>query len=90
MVKIRLFRTGTHKQPHYRIVAIDERRKRQGRVLETLGTYAPLGTGSARLNQPAIDRWLERGAQASPTVASLIRRTRLAAAEAPAEAATAE
>ena len=41
MVKIRLLRAGAKKRPFYRIVAMDERRKRDGRALEFLGTYDP-------------------------------------------------
>ena len=40
MVKIRLTRQGAKKRPFYRIVAIDERKPRQGRALEFLGTVA--------------------------------------------------
>ena len=41
MVKIRLTRQGAKKRPFYRIIAIDEREKRDGRPLEYLGTYDP-------------------------------------------------
>jgi small subunit ribosomal protein S16 len=41
MVKIRLTRAGAKKRPYYRIVAIDDRRQRDGRPLEFLGTYDP-------------------------------------------------
>ena len=89
MVKIRLFRTGTRKRPHYRIVAIDHRAKRQGRTLEQLGTYDPRGGGAVTLREGAIDRWVERGAQMSDTVASLLRRHRREAAAAEASGADA-
>ncbi len=59
MVKIRLFRIGTKKRPFYRVVAVDQRRQRQGRVLDTLGTYDPTGGGGANLRTDAIDRWVE-------------------------------
>lgn len=74
MVKIRLFRTGTTKRPMYRIVAIDHRNKRQGRTLEQLGTYDPAGGGKMTISDEALERWLERGALPSDTVASLLRR----------------
>ncbi len=74
MVVIRLFRTGTHKRPQYRIVAIDERRPRQGRFLENLGTYDPRGGRGAQLDRAGIDRWVARGARMSDTVRSLVRR----------------
>ena len=76
MVRIRLFRTGATKRPSYRIVVMDGRRPRQGRFLENLGTYEPRRDGALTLDEPALDRWLERGAQMSDTVASLVRRHR--------------
>lgn len=80
MVKIRLFRTGTSKRPMYRIVAVDSRRKRQGRVLEFLGTYDPRGGGAVNVKHAAFERWLARGARTSDTVRSLLRRQRRASA----------
>ena len=41
MVRIRLARVGSKKRPYYRVVAIDQRRPRDGRPLEFLGTYDP-------------------------------------------------
>lgn len=76
MVKLRLFRVGTTKRPIYRIVAIDSRRRRQGRVLETLGTYDPLANGKVSLDGAAVEKWLSRGALPSDTVGSLIRKQR--------------
>ena len=78
MVKIRLYRTGSRKRPQYRIIAIDSRAKRQGRCLESLGTYDPSGPGGVALNEVAIERWISRGAQLSDTVRSLLRRQRRA------------
>ena len=74
MVKIRLFRTGVTKRPHYRVVAIDSRRARNGRVLETLGTYDPRSGRAAEIRLDRVQSWVERGAQLSDTVRSLIRR----------------
>jgi small subunit ribosomal protein S16 len=90
MVKIRLFRVGTHKRPMYRIVAMDHRKKRQGRTLEQLGTYDPVSGGTVTLREDALEKWLSRGAQPSDTVASLVRRhKRQASAAAAAEEAQA-
>ncbi len=86
MVRIRLFRTGTTKRPMYRIVAMDQRRQRQGRVLEVLGTYQPRQDSEVSVKLDALDRWLDRGAQMSDTVATLIKRYRKAEAAEPAEA----
>ncbi len=86
MVKIRLFRTGATKRPMYRIVAIDSRRQRQGRVLEILGTYQPRADGAVTLDEAALERWLGKGAQLSDTVRSLVKRYRKQAPAAEAEA----
>ena len=75
MVKIRLTRAGAKKRPFYRIIAIDERRARDGRALEFLGTYDPT-TSPERITirSEQVEKWQSRGAQLSPTVKSLIRR----------------
>jgi small subunit ribosomal protein S16 len=77
MVKIRLTRAGARSQPFYRIVAVDERRKRDGRALELLGTYDPKANPERLVvKSEAIDSWVKKGAQVSPTVKSLLRRSR--------------
>ena len=56
-------RIGTNKRPSYRVVAVDERKKRTGAYLELLGTYNPLTTPhEIKLNQPRIDDWVKKGA----------------------------
>jgi small subunit ribosomal protein S16 len=83
MVKVRLYRTGARSKPSYRIVVMDQRKKRQGRVLELLGTYDPRGTGGIQLSEAALAKWVERGAQISDTVRTLVLRQRRGAAAAP-------
>ena len=41
-VRIRMKKLGRKHRPFFRIVAVDGRRPRDGRVLEELGTYDPL------------------------------------------------
>lgn len=65
-VKIRLMRIGAKKRPFYRVVAVDERKKRTGGYLELLGTYNPLTQPKEiKLNQEKIDDWIKKGAQLS-------------------------
>ena len=74
-VRIRLRRTGRKNSPSYRIVVVDGRAPREGEYLEAIGQYAPRG-GDQALNLLA-DRalyWLDKGAQPSDTVRSLLRR----------------
>ncbi|MFI5314368.1 MAG: 30S ribosomal protein S16 [Myxococcota bacterium] len=80
MVKVRLYRTGARGKPSYRIVVMDQRKKRQGRVLELLGTYDPRGTGGIQYSEGALAKWVEKGAQVSDTVATLIKRHKRSAA----------
>ena len=77
MVKIRLQRAGAKKRPFYRIIAIDQRRKRDGRALEFLGTYNPIGEpAEIKLKTDRIEAWTARGAQLTDAVRGLIRRSR--------------
>lgn len=81
MVKIRLTRAGAKKRPFYRIVAIDERKARDSRPLEFLGTYDPKANPEKlAIRGDAVDAWVAKGAQLSPTVKSLIRRAKRHAA----------
>lgn len=62
-VKIRLMRIGAKKRPFYRIVAVDERKKRTGAYLELLGTYNPLTSPKEIiLKKDKIDAWIKKGA----------------------------
>ena len=80
MVKIRLQRAGAKKRPFYRVVAIDERRQRDGRALEFLGTYNPVPTPpEIQIESDKIEAWRRKGAQISGAVQSLVRRARNAA-----------
>jgi small subunit ribosomal protein S16 len=66
MLKIRLMRIGAKGRPFYRIVVVDERKKRTGSYLELLGTYNPLTTPKEiKLNQAKVDEWVKKGAQLS-------------------------
>src|SRR3990167_8748996 len=66
MLKIRLMRIGTKKRPFYRVVAVDEQRKRTGGYIELLGTYNPLTEPKEiKLKQDRIDHWTKQGAQLS-------------------------
>lgn len=77
MVKIRLMRAGAKKHPHYRIVAVDARRQRDGRPLEFLGSYDPMPhPAKIQVKTERVEAWLAQGAKLSPTVRSLVRRAR--------------
>jgi small subunit ribosomal protein S16 len=81
MVKIRLRRQGAKKRPFYRLVAIDERKRRDGRPLEFLGTFDPmLESGGINIKLEPIDAWIAKGAQLSEAAASLVAKARSAGA----------
>ncbi len=72
MVKIRLTRLGRHKQPYYRIVAVDSRVRRDGAYIALLGTYEPF-EGKVSINKEETMKWLNNGAQPSQTVLSMLK-----------------
>lgn len=70
-------RVGTKNTPVFRIVVADSRSPRDGKFIEELGTYHPLKTGNNfDLKLDRATYWLSKGAQASDTVASLIRKAK--------------
>lgn len=79
-VVIRLRREGTKDRPFYRVVAADQRFRRDGRFLEVLGTYDPHAKkDGVNLSVEKVDAWVAKGAQPSDTVASLVKKARAAA-----------
>ena len=80
MVKIRLTRQGSKKRPFYRVTAIDERKRRDGRPLQFLGTYDPkTNPESLAIDIEGVEAWVAKGAHVSDTVRTLINRQRRAA-----------
>ena len=75
MVKLRLKRIGRRKSPFYRLVAIDSRKRRDGREIERLGWYNPLKPGlHADVNEERVRYWLGEGAVPSATVYNLLTK----------------
>ncbi|MCH1868669.1 30S ribosomal protein S16 [Nocardioides sp. CFH 31398] len=75
-VKIRLKRLGKVRVPQYRIVVVDSRKKRDGRVIEEIGTYQPKDEPSViTVESERAQYWLGVGAQPTETVESLLRVT---------------
>ena len=74
MVKIRLAQTGTTNRKTYRIVAIEEGKRRDGRAIETLGYFNPLvKPPKFVINQERIDYWLSVGAQPTGAIIKLLK-----------------
>ena len=74
MVKIRLTRTGRHYDASYRIVVADSHYARDGRIIEQVGFYDPKAS-EVRLEEEKILAWLNKGAQPSDTVKTLLSQT---------------
>ena len=75
-VKIRLKRLGKIRVPQYRIVVVDSRKKRDGRVLEEIGKYHPKEEPSfIEVTSDRAQYWLGVGAQPSEAVAAILKIT---------------
>ena len=74
MVRMRLRRVGSRKNPIWRIVVADRRSPRDGRTIETIGHYNPQTDPSViEIDEERAKHWLEKGARPTPTVATLLR-----------------
>lgn len=74
-VHIRLSRGGAKKHPIYRVVVTDQRSPRDGRFIETVGTYDPTKNPAAFVvNRERIEYWRNQGAKPTETVERLLRR----------------
>mgnify|MGYP000449731052 CR=1 FL=1 len=76
MIKLRLKKYGRKGQPCYRIVAMDSRTKRDGRVIEELGFYNPM-TDETNLNFTKVLTRLKQGAQPTETVLNILTRAKI-------------
>jgi small subunit ribosomal protein S16 len=74
VVKMRLSRHGSHKNPIYRVVVADSRVPRDGRALEEIGRYNPqLEPSLVEIDADRAREWLAKGAQPTPTVKKLLK-----------------
>lgn len=75
-VKIRLKRMGKKFAPFYRVVVLDSRKRRDGRVIEEIGIYDPMQEPSLiKIDGERAKYWLGVGAQPSNTVHNLLKIT---------------
>ena len=74
-VKLRLKRMGAKQKPYYRIVAADSRSPRDGRFIESVGTYNPLkNPAEISVNEELVMKWLNNGAIPTDTVRSILSK----------------
>lgn len=76
MVKMRLRRMGSKKNPFYRIVVADSRYPRDGRFIEEIGYYDPMQQPAVInvKNDKAVE-WMKKGAQPTDTVRILLKKS---------------
>ncbi|MBB4568079.1 30S ribosomal protein S16 [Rhizobium leucaenae] len=85
-LKIRLARGGSKKRPYYHVVVADARSPRDGRFLETLGSWNPMlakdDAKRVELKAERIKHWLDRGAQPTDRVLRFLAEAGIATREA--------
>ena len=75
-VKLRLKRMGAKQRPFYRVVAADSKSKRDGRFIDTVGTYNPITVpAEVKIDEEKALYWLQNGAQPTDTVRNLLSKT---------------
>jgi len=76
-VTLRLMRFGKKGEALYRIVALDKRKKRDGKYLEKIGTYNPqTQPQTIEINQEKFDSWIKKGAEVSEGLQRLLKKKR--------------
>lgn len=74
-VRLRLQRTGKLKRPYYKVVAIDKRKKRDGKPIEVLGNYDPMIKNNClMINDQRFTYWIKVGATVSKRLNDIISR----------------
>ena len=74
-VKLRLKRMGAKQRPFYRIVVADSRSPRDGRFLETVGTYNPITSpAEVKVDEEKAMYWLNNGAIPTETVRNILSK----------------
>jgi len=75
MVAIRLRRAGSKKRPFFRVVVTDSRAARDSSFVEILGHYSPRTKPAVvHVDMERVNYWLQKGAQPSDSVRTLIAR----------------
>jgi len=90
VLKIRLRREGSRNHPFFRVVVSDSRNTPTGPNVEILGFYDPSGRKkpSLSIDVEKYEAWIAKGAHASDTVRSLVRKVKASREEAAAAEAT--
>jgi small subunit ribosomal protein S16 len=82
VVRIRLRRMGAKKKPFYRIIIADKQSPRDGRFIESIGTYDPnTQPETVTMQTDRAAYWLGVGAQPSDGVIRILKKANLVDAE---------
>ncbi|HAF07538.1 MAG: 30S ribosomal protein S16 [bacterium] len=73
MVNIHLKRIGKKKTLCYRVVVADSRFPRDGRFIDSIGSYDPKGKNLTKLDLMKYDAWIKKGAKPTKRVESIIK-----------------
>ena len=75
MIRIRLKLIGKKRHPFYRVVVADKPDRRDGRFIETLGSYDPHSNPPVvKLDGEKAKEWLGKGAQPSEAAEKILVR----------------
>ncbi len=83
-VRIRMTRVGRHNHAMWRIAVFDKRTRRDGRVIENLGSYDPHQEKKANKVVLDVDRyhhWISKGATPSGSLERVLKHTEVLTAE---------
>lgn len=85
MLSIRMRREGAKKRPFFRLVVTEAPSPRDGKFIESLGTYDPTTRPETlRVDRERLAHWLKAGARPSDTVRTIVSRHKLVEPAAPA------
>src|SRR4029453_11265681 len=75
MLVIRMRRVGTTKKPYFRVVVTEAKTARESSFVENVGTYNPRSKpAKVEIDKARLQHWLNRGAQPSDSVRTLIKK----------------
>ncbi len=80
-VKIRLSLIGKKHVPFFRIVAVDSRKKRDGRFLDTMGTYNALKGELVEFNEARYNEWIAKGALPTDSAKKIFKQYKKSVAQ---------
>lgn len=73
-VRIRLMRMGRRNRPYYRIVVADSRASRDGKYIESLGSYDPINPPHLKIDEEKAFEWIRKGAEISDSARKLLSK----------------